>query len=85
MTHRTARRAPLHVAPVRRRPALALDLLAVVPEDRTAAAMDDAAEAESLIDDLVALVQAGLIVPIDDHGQTRYALADPSPTDRRAA
>jgi hypothetical protein len=85
MTHRTAHRPPLHVAPRRRRPARALDLLAVVPEDRTAAAMDDAAEAEDLIDDLVALVQAGLIVPIDDHGQTRYALADPTPTDRRAA
>ena len=85
MTHRTARRPPLHVAPLRGRPARALDLLAVVPEDRTAAAMDDAAEAEDLIDDLVALVQAGLIVPIDDHGQTRYALADPTPTDRRAA
>jgi hypothetical protein len=35
--------------------------------------MDDAAEAQNLIDDLVALVEAGLIVAIDDHGQTRYA------------
>ena len=85
MTDRTARRQPPHVAPLRCRPARALDLLAVVPEGRTAAAMDDAAEAQALIDDLVALVEAGLIVPIDDHGQTRYALADPSPTDRSAA
>jgi hypothetical protein len=85
MTRCTAPRPPLHAAPLRRRPARSLDLLAVVPEDRTAAAMDDAAEAQNLIDDLLALVEAGLIVPIDDHGQTRYALTDPNPTDRRAA
>jgi hypothetical protein len=47
--------------------------------------MDDAAEAQELIDDLVALIEAGLIVPVDDHGQTRYALTDPSPTDGTAA
>jgi hypothetical protein len=85
MTHRIARRPPLRVAPPRRRPARPLDLLAVVPEDRTAAAMDDAAEAQDLIDDLVALIEAGLIVPTDDHGQTRYAPTDTSPTDRPAA
>jgi hypothetical protein len=85
MTYYTSRRPPLRVVPVRRRPARSLELLAVVPEDRTAAAIDAAAEAQALIDDLLALAEAGLIVPINDHGQTRYALTDPSPTDRRAA
>lgn len=54
-----------------------LDILGSVPDDRTAAAMDDAADAERLIDDLIALVDAGLVVPIRVEGQTRYAPADP--------
>jgi hypothetical protein len=62
--------------PTRRRP-IPLDVLGAVPDDRTAAAMDDAAEAQRLIDDLIALVEAGLVVPMRVEGQTRYAPADP--------
>jgi hypothetical protein len=54
-----------------------LDVVGTLPDDLTAAAMDDAAEAERLIDDLVALVEAGLVVPMRIDGQTRYAPADP--------
>jgi hypothetical protein len=59
------------------RPATALDVLAAVPDDRTAAAMDDAVEAQRLVDDLIALVDAGLVVPMRLDGQTRYAPCDP--------
>ena len=61
----------------RRRFTRPLDLHAAVPDDRTAAAMDDAAEARALIDDLVALIDAGLVVPIEDRGEIRYGLAEP--------
>jgi len=66
--------------PPRRRPdhpARALDVVATVPDDRTAAAMDDAAEARRLVDDLIALIDAGLVVPMRVEGQTRYAPCDP--------
>jgi hypothetical protein len=53
-----------------------LDLLAVVPEGRSAAAMDDEQAAEQLIDDLIALVDAGLVAPVEDEGQVRYAPTD---------
>jgi hypothetical protein len=39
--------------------------------------MDDAEEAERLIEDLLALVEAGLVEPIRHDGQIRYAPADP--------
>jgi len=61
----------------RPRPPRPLDVLGTVPDDRTAAAMDDADEAQRLIDDLIALVDAGLVVPVRVEGQTRYAPADP--------
>jgi hypothetical protein len=48
-----------------------------VPDERTAAAMDDAAEARALIDDLIALIDAGLVVPIEDGSEIRYGLAEP--------
>jgi hypothetical protein len=64
-------------SPRRRRTARSLDLFATVPDGRTAAAMDDAEEAERLIDDLLALVEAGLVEPIRHDGQIRYAPADP--------
>lgn len=54
-----------------------LDLFAVVPEQRSAEAMDDERAAERLIDDLVALVDAGLIAPIETEDQVRYAPIDP--------
>jgi hypothetical protein len=62
-----------------RRPAFVrpLDRDAVVPDARTAAAMDDAAEAHRLIEDLIALVDAGLVVPVEDGDVIRYAPAEP--------
>jgi hypothetical protein len=74
---------PLNGTPRRRRPARALELYATLPEDRTAAAMDDAAAAQQLVDDLVALVDAGLIVPVEgaDDGVIRYAPVDPDERD----
>ena len=59
----------------------ALELYATVPDHRTAAAMDDAAAAEQLIDDLLALVDAGLVVPVDDGGEVRYAAVEPDERD----
>ena len=56
----------------RARPAGELDLFGAVPEQRSAAAMDDAAEARRLMDDLLALVDAGLVEPVADGGQLRY-------------
>ena len=64
----------------RRRPRRDLDLLDLfepLPDTTSAAAMDDAAEAERLVDDLAALVEAGLVVPVHGEGETRYAPADP--------
>jgi hypothetical protein len=43
--------------------------------------MDDAAAAEQLIDDLLALVDAGLVVPVDDGGEVRYAAVEPDERD----
>ncbi len=64
-------------SPQRRRPpprasGRELDLFGAVPEQRSAAAMDDAAEARRLMDDLLALVDAGLVEPVADGGQVRY-------------
>jgi hypothetical protein len=77
MTHRTripntstARRGP-------RRLRRALPLLAAVPDVRTAEALNDRAAAEELIDDLLALVDAGLVEPFWGQGAIRYAPADP--------
>ncbi|MEA2380428.1 MAG: hypothetical protein QOH72_399 [Solirubrobacteraceae bacterium] len=72
---------PLNGTPRRRRAARPLELYATLPEERTAAAMDDAAAARQLVDDLVALVDAGLIVPVDDDGVVRYAPVDPDERD----
>ena len=54
-----------------------LDLYATLPDHRTAAAMDDAAAARDLVDDLLSLVDAGLVVPVEDDGEIRYAPAEP--------
>ena len=59
----------------------ALGLHATVPDHRTAAAMDDAAAAEQLMADLLALVDAGLVAPVDDDGEIRYAPVEPSEAD----
>jgi hypothetical protein len=40
--------------------------------------MDDADEAGRLMDDLVALIDAGLVTPLEVDGETRYA---PGPID----
>jgi hypothetical protein len=68
-------------SPRRRRPARPLPLYATVPDVRTAAAMDDEAAAEQLIADLMALVDAGLVAPIEDDGEIRYAPGDPEDAD----
>jgi hypothetical protein len=39
--------------------------------------MDDRQAAEELLADLLALVEAGLIKPVDEHGAVRYAPTDP--------
>ncbi len=59
-----------------------IDLLATVPERRSAAAMDDERVAEQLIDDLVKLVDAGLIEPIESDGKLRFAAVDPDEFDK---
>jgi hypothetical protein len=64
--------------PRRRRASRSLDLFATVPDGRTAAAMDDAEEAERLIEDLLALVDAGLVEPVEHDGEIRYAPAEPA-------
>ncbi len=59
-----------------------LDLFAAMPERHSAAAMDDERVAERLIDDLVTLVEAGLIEPIESDGTIRFAAVDPDDWDR---
>jgi hypothetical protein len=67
---------PVNGTPRRRRAARPLPLYTTVPEIRTAAAMDDTAAAEHLIADLLALVDAGLVAPVEDAwGDIRYAPA----------
>jgi hypothetical protein len=73
--------SPINGGPRRRRPARALPLYTTLPDVRTAAAMDDEAAARQLIDDLLALVDAGLITPIDDDGEVRYAPVGPEERD----
>jgi hypothetical protein len=86
-----------HLTPVngsarRRHAARPLPLYTTLPDVRTAAAMDDEAAAEQLVADLLALVDAGLVVPVEDAwGDVRYAPADVDETagadddDRRVA
>ncbi len=59
--------------PRRRRPARRLDPFGVLPTDRRAAAMDALAEAQELFDDLVALLDAGLVEAVVDGETVRYA------------
>jgi len=54
-----------------------MDLFGVLSERQTAAAMDDAEEAQQLMDDLVALMEAGLVAAVDDGGAVRYAAVEP--------
>jgi hypothetical protein len=68
----------------RRRLGRPLALYTTPPDDRTAAAMDDEAAARGLVDDLLALVDAGLVVPVDDGDEIRYALVEDD-DDREAA
>jgi hypothetical protein len=65
-TPRRRRRAPRPLAP-----------LVCVPDDRTSDALDDEHAAQELLDDLLALVEAGLIVPVQYPDGVRYAPADP--------
>jgi hypothetical protein len=77
-----------HLTPVngtpRRRRARPLPLYTTLPEPHTSAAMDDAAAAEQLIHDLLALVDAGLVAPAEDAwGDIRYAPAMDDDADER--
>jgi len=54
-----------------------MDPFGVLSERQTAAAMDDAEEAQQLMDDLVALMEAGLVTAVDVGGEVRYAAFDP--------
>ena len=67
---------PVNGTPRRRRAARRLPLYTTLPEPHTSAAMDDAAAAEQLMADLLALVDAGLVAPEEDAwGDVRYAPA----------
>ena len=59
----------------RRPPSPQLGFFDVLSERQTAAAMDDAAAADQLMDDLVALIELGLVVSIEVDGETRFAAA----------
>jgi hypothetical protein len=76
MTRQTAHRKPRRSVS-RRRASRPLNLFEPPAEERTAAAMDDAAQAEWLIADLVALVDAGVVTPIVGIDGVRYAPAHP--------
>ena len=74
MSNRRTYLTPGHDGHARRRAPRPLDLFTPPADDRTAAAMDDVEQAEQLIADLLALVDADLIEPIaDSEGCTRYA------------
>jgi len=75
MTRQTAHRT-LHRSPSRRRAPRPLNFFEP-PAERTAAAMDDAAQAERLIADLLALGDAGLVTPVRGIDGVRYAPTDP--------
>jgi hypothetical protein len=62
-----------------------LALLAVLPEERTAEAMDDERAAEQLMSDLLALVETGLVAPIQQGGVIRYAPEAPDAPAEPAA
>ena len=73
--------SPVNGSPRRCRAARPLPLYTTLPDVRTAAAMDDEAAAEQLIADLLALVDAGLVTPVEEDGEVRYAPADPEDCD----
>jgi len=72
---------PLNGSSRRRMLPRPLELYGPLPDDRTAAAMEDAAAAERLVEDLIALVDAGLVVPFEDEGEIRYAPVDDEERD----
>jgi hypothetical protein len=51
-------------------------LLGAVPDERTAEAMDNERAAEQLVADLLALMEAGLVEPVELEGALRYAPTD---------
>jgi hypothetical protein len=77
ITRQTVDRKPRRPASRRGAPR-PLDLFEPPADERTAAAMDDAAQAERLIADLLALVDAGVVTPIFRIDGVRYAPARPS-------
>jgi hypothetical protein len=77
ITLQTAHRTT-HRSTSRQRAPRPLNLFEPPAEQRTAAAMDDGAQAEWLIADLLALIDAGLVTPVDGSDGVRYAPADHS-------
>lgn len=75
MTHHISTAIDLTTSRYRRR-SRPLPPLACVPDERTAEAMDDERAAEELMNDLVTLVEAGLIAPVEYDDAIRYAPAD---------
>ena len=77
MKHRPVSRLDAATPRRRRRATRPLSFLGLGPEERTADAMDDEQAAKELMNDLLALVDAGLIAPVQEHGAVRYAPVDP--------
>ena len=75
MTHRSTTRPTPQPRPRRRRPR-PLNIFSAVPDFRTAEAMDDRDAAEQLMTDLLALIDAGLITPLAEGSEVRYAPAE---------
>jgi hypothetical protein len=67
----------------RRRPARRPDPFGLPSTDGTAAAAEDVAEAQTLFDDLVALLDLGLVVAIEDSGTVRYEATNETYQDDR--
>ena len=55
---------------------LAASIRSARGHDGTAAMTEDVAEAQALLDDLVALLDAGLVVAVEDGGTVRYGATD---------
>jgi hypothetical protein len=77
MTHHITTAVQPTTSRRRRRVPRPLTSLACLPDDRTAEAMDDEHAAQALIDDLLALVEAGLIAPVEYRDSVHYAVVDP--------
>jgi hypothetical protein len=55
------------------------DLIELLPGQRAVVESEELAQARALVEDLLALVDAGLIAPVRDIDAVRYAVADDPP------